>query len=234
MSGNSPAKRLAIPAYFPPGPLWRRMQRATPAVGIAIVNPASGAGTEPDPAYAATIAASQAAGIRVCGYVDTDRTGRDLAAVQDEINRYFAWYPLDGIFLDQTSTSADALPYYAALAEFIRAKADDARVILNPGTATDECYINVADILVTFEDTYRVYTTEYCAASWQQHYPSGRFWHLIHTTRTIRQMHRVIALSTERGAGYVYVTPDALPNPWDHLPGRTYWPAEQRAIVDTR
>jgi hypothetical protein len=151
--------------------------------------------------------------------------------VQHDIDRYFAWYPIGGVFLDQASTTADALPYYAALHRFIRAKADDACVILNPGTTTDERYMNVADILVTFEDTYHVYRTGYRGAGWERNYPPERFWHLVHTTRTVRQMRHAIAISKKRRAGYVYVTPAALPNPWDRLPGSTCWPAERDALM---
>jgi hypothetical protein len=231
MKGKVTAQRLAIPAYFPPGPIWGQMQRAAPTVGIAVVNPASGPGAAANPAYVTAIAASREAGIRVCGYVDTDRTGRDLAAVQAEIARYCAWYPIGGIFLDQASTTTDALPYYAALHRFIQTKMDDACVILNPGTTTDERYMNVADILVMFEDTYRVYRTAYRGAGWEQNYPPERFWHLVHTTRTVRQLRHAVALSRKRHAGYVYVTPGALPNPWDRLPEWTSWPAEHDAIT---
>ena len=35
-----------------------------------------------------------------------------------------------------------------------------------------------------------------------------------------------MALSRQRNAGYVYVTPDDLPNPWDTLPSGSYWTHE--------
>jgi hypothetical protein len=44
-------------------------------------------------------------------------------------------------------------------------------------------------------------------------------------------MRHAIARSKERGAGYVYVTPGALPNPWNQLPGHGYWPAEQETVA---
>jgi hypothetical protein len=227
-----PAPQLAIPAYFRPGPFWQQMQHATTTVGIAVVNPASGPGAMPDPDYATTIAAAHKAGIRVCGYVDTDRTARDIGAVQADIDHYFAWYPIGGIFLDQADTTATALPYYAALYRFIRARGADARIILNPGAATDERYMAVADVVVTFEDTWRSYVANYLPASWERRYAPTRFWHLVHSTQTKRQLRRAVSLSRKRGAGYLYVTSGTLPNPWDHLPDSSYWSAEQDALTN--
>ena len=36
-------------------------------------------------------------------------------------------------------------------------------------------------------------------------------------------MRQVCASSKAKNAGYMYVTPDVLPNPWDTLPAGTYW-----------
>lgn len=218
---------LVVPAYFLPGNEWKRLARASPPVSIAIVNPDSGPGSVRDPTYVATVAESRDAGICVLGYVHTEWAARDLDAVYHEIDRYYAWYPIAGIFLDQTSINPDDLPYYAAIRQYLQAKDEHARMMVNPGEATDEGYLSVADIIVTFEDTYRVYTTAYRSASWETRYPPERFCHLVHTTRTQRDMRHAIALSSARGVGSIYVTPAALPNPWDRLPGRTYWANEQ-------
>ncbi len=203
------------------------MQRAAPAVALAVMNPASGPGTARDPAYADTVAASRAAGIAVFGYVDTDYAARGIAAVREEIARYAAWYGVTGIFFDQASMDPATLPYYAALAETVRSRGDSARTILNPGTATDEAFTAVADILLTFEDTYAEYVANYRPAAWEARYPPERFWHLVHTTPTIPQLRHATSLSRERRAGYMYITPATLPNPWGALPGRAYWKAEQ-------
>jgi hypothetical protein len=40
-------------------------------------------------------------------------------------------------------------------------------------------------------------------------------------------MEQVMALSKSRNAGYVYVTDDLLPNPYDTLPPAPYWADEQ-------
>ncbi len=37
--------RMAVPAYFAPGPEWQRVIAAAPTVGMVIINPGSGPGT---------------------------------------------------------------------------------------------------------------------------------------------------------------------------------------------
>jgi hypothetical protein len=44
-------------------------------------------------------------------------------------------------------------------------------------------------------------------------------------------MARVVALSRQRRAGHIYVTPGDLPNPWGSLPPVDYWAAELRAVA---
>jgi len=43
-------------------------------------------------------------------------------------------------------------------------------------------------------------------------------------------MTQAIAWSKQRHAGWVYVTNDNLPNPWDTLPSDPYWSNELNAI----
>jgi hypothetical protein len=42
-------------------------------------------------------------------------------------------------------------------------------------------------------------------------------------------MQTAVSLSKQRSAGWIYVTPDDLPNPWDTLPLDPYWSAELAA-----
>jgi hypothetical protein len=43
--------KLAIPAYFEPGPLWDQLGEGAPAVGIVVINPANGPGASKRQAY---------------------------------------------------------------------------------------------------------------------------------------------------------------------------------------
>jgi hypothetical protein len=95
--------------------------------------------------------------------------------------------------------------------------------VINPGTETDEEYLTTADIIVTFEGPYESYAAlQFPATRWEWSYPADRFWHLVHATAAA-DMPDAVALSQQRNVGWVYVTPDALPNPWDTLPPASYW-----------
>ena len=193
-----------------------------------IVNPSSGPGSSIDQTYAAQVKRSQAANLTVLGYVYTDYGQRSPAMVKSDIDKYYAWYSVDGIFFDQASTQCShARSYYKGLYEYVNDKGG--KVVLNPGTQTNECYMAVADVVVNFEDTYTNYTSDsYSQPEWISEYPATRFWHLVHAAATTADMRDAVRLSRERNAGFVYVTPDALPNPWDTLPA--YFSDELKAL----
>jgi hypothetical protein len=223
-------QRLAIPTYFPPGPLWTQLDAAAGSVGVAIVNPDSGPGKARSPAYAAQVKKSRSCGIRVIGYVDTDYAARPISDVCRDIKRYATWYGVDGIFLDQVSVRRTHLAYYAEISAAIKAGDPTALVVLNPGAAVPESFMTAADIVVTFEDTYDAYTKGYRAPRWMRRYPPERFWHLIHGVPTEKALRRTLSLSKRRRAGWLYTTPATLPNPWSTLPPDSYWAAELAAI----
>ncbi len=211
-------QKIATPSYFYPGFLWTRLDDTLPKESIVIANPSSGPGSTIDQNYAAQVERSRAANLTVLGYVHTAYGQRPSAAVRSDIDKYYSWYGVDGIFLDEASTDCShARSYYKDLYGYVGDKGG--KVVLNPGTQTNECYMTVADIIVNFEDTYANYTGDsYSQPDWVSTYPASRFWHLIHAAETTADMQNAVRLSRERNAGFVYVTPDALPNPWDTLP----------------
>lgn len=161
------------------------------------------------------------------GYVYTDYGSRSLAAVESDINDYYSWYPdLDGIFLDQASTSCSEEPYYAELNAYVKSKVGTALTVLNPGTQTNQCYELAADVLLTFEGPDSQYVGSYSAPSWVASYPASHFWHVIYAASTVSAMATAVQLSKARNAGYVYVTSATLPNPYDVLPTGLYWSDE--------
>jgi hypothetical protein len=42
--------------------------------------------------------------------------------------------------------------------------------------------------------------------------------HLIYNTAGTTNMDKVITLASDRNVGYLYITNDNIPNPWDTLP----------------
>lgn len=236
---KSSQQRLAIPSYIYPGgaglDLWQRMTDAAPTVGLVIINPASGPGIAVDANYAAQLTRSQAAGQTVIGYVHTSYGARALADVKADVDGFYAFYPsLDGIFLDEVSTDCtfvDEAPggngYYSELYDYIQAQTGRSFVVINPGVQTNECYVEVSDVILSFENTYATYTAGgYSQPAWVADYHPSRFWHLVHTTASAAEMRNALHLSRQRNAGWVYVTPDVMPNPWDDLPPESYWDNE--------
>ncbi len=215
-------QKMFIPAYFYPGSLWTQAISGAPVVDVMIMNPASGPGTSQNPDYVAAVNNARAAGIKVIGYVHTSYGARDINVVKGEVDLYKQWYGVDGIFLDEVSSSASYLPYYENVSAHIRAT-NGTYVALNPGTVPDQGYVALGNTTVIFEGSYNTYKT-WSAPSWVFSYPASKFTHLVYATSSSKNMKSAITRSKNNNAGYVYVTNDVLPNPWDTLPG--YWSTE--------
>jgi hypothetical protein len=99
--------------------------------------------------------------------------------------------------------------------------------MLSPGDPPIEDYINMADNVCVFEDTYSNYQT-WSAPSYCKKYPATKFTHIIHTAGTTSRMIRALKLTASRNAGYVFVTNDILSNPYDTMP--SYWSSEVTAF----
>jgi len=222
---------MAVPAYFAPGPFWKQMDGADRVVKLAVMDPANGPGGSRDPRYARAVRAAKSAGITVVGYVFTDFAHRPLAAVESNIDAYYRWYAVDGVFFDQASTNCANEPYYATLNRYVKGEGGVARTILNPGGETNQCYVHAADILLTFEGSESVYLHSYSAAAWTVRYPASRFWQVIYATPTVSAAARVVQLSQRRRAGFVYVPRAELPNQYDGLPSGAYWADELADIA---
>jgi hypothetical protein len=219
---------MAIPSYFYPGDLWTQLEQAAPTVGLSIINPASGPGKSLDQSYVDEVAKAKASGVWVIGYVDTSYGKRSKAKVKADINKFYAMYHVDGIFLDQVASSCAKKSYYKELYLYIKNKGGTAKVVINPGVATQECFVEASDIIVNFEGDSSTYLS-WQASGWESKYPADRFWHLIYNAEQT-EMANAISLSKQRHAGWVYVTPDQLDNPWDSLPSDPYWSDELTLI----
>ncbi|WP_374340277.1 spherulation-specific family 4 protein [Methyloversatilis sp.] len=227
------ALELLVPAYFYPAGngagYWQTLTDSAPGVGItAILNPDSGPGSELDLNYTAVVDDLQAAGGRVIGYVHTSYGTRSAATVRAEIDRYYALYGVDGIFIDEMSNDTAHLGYYLSLHDYIRGLDGDGFIVGNPGTQTTPDYLASADVLVTFESPAAEYAG-YEADAWTQTQDAARFAHLVYEVPDAAAMQAVIARARAMNVGHVYVTDDDISNPWDTLPG--YWSAETAAVA---
>jgi hypothetical protein len=200
-----------VPAYVEPAAL-RALAGRPASAELVVVNPASGPGERPDPAYRAAVRALQRRGSRVLGYVATDYGRRGRAAVQADVERFAAWYGVDGIFLDEAAAGEELLAHYAALARHARATGPRL-VVLNPGVVPARGYLDLADVVVTFEGAYRDYAP---ALARMPRLAPERTAHLVYAA-TPEQAARV---AEQAAAGHLYATPGALPNPWGELPAQ--------------
>jgi hypothetical protein len=244
-------QRIAVPAYWAPDAAgsarFDELANAAPTVDVVIVNgPANGVPTPFDAATAAQVRKLHDAGVTVLGYVDTGYLGRTGLATRGGSTRVADWraqadresaswfalygeYGLAGVFLDQVTATCGSngalVDAYHWVADRLRERSPDAFVALNPGTSADECYAEVGDTMVVFENTYEVYRT-WSPPEWVSRHPARSFWHLVYGAPNATELRDTVNLAKQRNAGYLYVTDgviDAAGSPWDTLPPAGYW-----------
>ncbi|MGO9876822.1 MAG: spherulation-specific family 4 protein [Acidimicrobiia bacterium] len=215
---------IMVPSYIYPGAAWSQIDAGHPPVDLAIINPNSGPGTAADPNYASQVTASQGAGVDVVGYVHTSYGSRSLSTVEQEISEYETWYHVNGIFVDEASTSCSTeVSYYAPLYAYIHTQPGLDLTILNPGEATNQCYMAAADVILGFEGSPADLADAGPLPSWTADFAPGRFWGVVYDASGASLPSTLTALADD-GFGEVYVTDQNLPNPYGALP--TYWSQE--------
>src|SRR5919112_2075743 len=227
--GAQEALSALIPFYIYPsflGSGWDTVTADPSNVGVIVANPASGPGASSNSDYVTAIAAAQAAGVRVVGYVDTNYTARSLGDVQADIDLWVSFYSPDGIFLDRTSSLLVDSSYYWDLRAYIDAAMAPGKrtLVLNHGTSPDEAYASIGDILITFENDASAYPAT-SFASWMDAWPREKFSHILYNDPDWRG---ALGLARTRPVGFFFSTDDVLDNPWDSLP--TEWLAQQAAL----
>jgi spherulation-specific family 4 protein len=214
---NGPCVATAlIPLYSYPGTTWTQVRKAhtwNPALSIvAIINPASGPGPSPDPNYVSGIAALQRAGVTVLGYDHTSYGARPLADVENDALLYHQWYRVDGVFFDEMANTAGHEQYYSSASTY--AKSLSMRLTIgNTGTDTVPSYVGTVDSMVIYES--RGYPPLSRFGGWHTSYPKATWGSISYATPALNAG-KVCGIA--RVAGYIYVTNDTLPNPYDTLP----------------
>ena len=253
---STPEQHIGIPAYWSPNTLngmgmFDRLSQNVPTMGITIINgPTSSAPVPLNQATATAIARLHKAGVKVLGYVDTGYLGRygstttrinagstsvedwqqQMRKDADDWNRLYRSYGLDGIFFDETLSSCGTdnayLNDYKNVTDYVRSRYRGSYITINPGTSSDECYMQIADTVMIFENTYSVYQS-WTPPDYVSKYPANRFWDLVYNVPTQAEMEDAVSLSKRNNAGYVYVTDrtaDATHFPWDMITtSNAYW-----------
>ncbi|HEX4905837.1 MAG TPA: spherulation-specific family 4 protein [Acidimicrobiales bacterium] len=217
--------RLAVPAYVEPAELVRAGDDE--ATTVVILNPADGPDVERDEELVPAVRAVRGDGVLVLGYVATGYGAISVDEVVAQARRYERWYGVDGIFLDEVSSEAADLAHYDGMTASLRADGMST-VAINPGVYPDRGYLDVADLVVTFEGTAQEYLELERPAE------IGAFageWHLVHTASR-REALDAVALAARRGVPYFYATDRAgAGDTWNALP--PWFAAQSEAALAT-
>ncbi|MFE6523107.1 spherulation-specific family 4 protein [Streptomyces sp. NPDC057794] len=206
---------LLVPYYEHPAlrpAEWDAIVAAAPRLYGVVLNPASGPGERPDPAFAEVAGRLRAAGVRVLGYTDTGYGRRAAADVVRDLTRHRDWYGTDGAFLDQVVSGPEEFAHYQRLAVTARG-GGCGTLVLNHGTAPHPCYARIADVLVTFEGTWETYRTLPPPA-----WPGGPDVRLCHLVHAVPPGADPASLARARGAAVYCAVPGTGDHPWGTLP----------------
>jgi hypothetical protein len=230
-TAGASASRMFVPAYVYPGAEWDRLIAAVPTVGIIVANPADGPGAIVDSTYLDAMARARQAGIMVLGYVTTAYGQRASADVLLDINAYYDLYRPSGIFLSEgpMDTDCDAMES-TFLAYANAARARDSQAFIALGTRLCASYVYFTDLMVLFSAQLGIYDA-FQPAAWMPARSPERFAHLVSEVPG-EAMEATLGRAHALGAGWIYVTDDVLPNPWDTLP--SYFDREVQIISTLR
>lgn len=223
---KGPALRVLVPAYFypVPGSPWNRLNAAAlahPQRVFAIGNPASGPGASVDPSYTSAFASFRASGGKLLGYVATGYGTRPQALVLADLDQWIQFYPIDGFFFDEMDNVPGAHEnYYRRLYARAEQLIPNGFVVGNPGVSTSPGYLGtraraVSDALCITETSANFLNWQpdpWVLALRRQHFyalPYGV---------SASSWTPVVQHAFARNIGWIYVTDDVLPNPWDTLP----------------
>jgi hypothetical protein len=226
------------------GPYWSRLIEAARILGdrlIVIANPGSGPGTGIDAKYTEAIDKVRAEGGKVIGYVHTcygltstseacvptvappnsppntpPPPPRSLADIHADIDKWYNWYDVDGIFLDEVSTDTDKISWYQALHSYIRGKSSTALICNNFGQQPAIGYLSIDAIACVYE-SYTANFDNGVNFSYLTPAQKQKSLVLLHTMTQGNWNTRFQTLSNE-GIKWFYITNDQMNNPWDVLP----------------
>jgi hypothetical protein len=212
--------KLALPLYIYPSANeknWKTALNAAGDVDFIIANVYNGPDTKQKIIWTNMIDKAVAAGVKVYGYVDTGYTHVSGATVDRNVSRWLSFYPqISGIFFSGVSGSLGKLPYYKARYEYVKGLDQKLQVVINPGTNTDEGYMNVSDVNGIFTGTYSSWLKSKVPA-WVNKYPKERFYAIVYQVPTEAKMKEVVKTAGEKNFGKIFVTSaksssDSLPS----------------------
>ncbi|EKD12448.1 uncharacterized protein L3040_001061 [Drepanopeziza brunnea f. sp. 'multigermtubi'] len=177
---GTPRSEVLVPLYVYPSPgawdpLYQAAERHPHLNFTAVINPASGPGSgpEPDGNYTRGISKLNSyANVRTVGYVSTSWTNRNISLALADIKTYSNWATdasvpdlgVRGIFLDEGPTvwTAESQAYLEEVAGVIWGDENFGKgplIIQNPGVIPDQRFMPSCNLSIVFEETYESYQT---------------------------------------------------------------------------
>ncbi|MDO5089475.1 MAG: spherulation-specific family 4 protein, partial [Leptotrichiaceae bacterium] len=220
---------MIIPAYNYPDGVNDQYWNSITGLGgskvpYVIINPDNGSGDNPDPNYIRQIEMNKSAGIKNIGYIRTEYRDRSVAEVIAEVDTYFRLYGennISGFFFDEIKVDDNrSVEYMQSIYNYVKSKSPDKLVMGNPGRQINDRMAPYADIYVTSEISADEYINRFSAPKSEfENNPanSGHIMHIIYGA-TPEQYETIVRLSRERNAGWLVITDDVQPNPYDGLP----------------
>lgn len=251
---HSCPEQIAVASYINPladSAAWDRLiGYSDHRMPILIANVVNGPDSSKDTNWADVISRGSSSGKIVLGYVRTGYLGVSIqkfktrlgsgdladwtAQIEEDIDMWYSLYGDDigGIFFDEgwpeCGDNNEYVNLYKYINNYTKRKHPGAYTILNPGSPIASCFEDTMDTLLTFELDYRAYTEAYTANGWTPKDPR-KLWHIIYNVPE-SSIDEVIQLSKKRGAGFVQLTNDVLPNPYDNLPDASYMKTFMNAV----
>ncbi|KAH7390394.1 hypothetical protein BKA64DRAFT_747488 [Cadophora sp. MPI-SDFR-AT-0126] len=143
-------------------------------------------------------------------------------------------YPnIGGIFFDEgwpeCGPNNQYVNLYKYINDFVKRAYPGAVTVLNPGSPIASCFEDTMDTLLTFELNYDSYINSHVGNDWvaRTHERFG----ISSTKCQNRRLATLLSLQRNGGAGFIQITDDIMPNPYDNLPSDSYMQIQLNAVA---
>jgi hypothetical protein len=199
---------------------------------IISINPSSGPGSSVDSRFTNAISTLHSSGLNVTviGYVPTGYgSTRTISNVEGMIDSWYSLYPnIDGIMFDEVSSSSSTDSFYKTITDYARNVHGAHFLRGNPGAAIDVGKMGMFDTIDVGESSDYPPESLLQENTFNGTYGNAKFSFIVHDQPSLDKAWLATA---EKYLGYVYITNDVEPNPYDTVP--SYFAQEVAALSNS-